>query len=116
MLTTTLEIASTDFESTTGWAIKPEGACRGEVCVPLPPEARLEAGKVRLDVVAHRLGAPLVHDEGRGLYAVGPSTLGGRALPSARAPRLELPTIDGARFDLSALHGMKTVLVAWASW
>ena len=35
---------------------------------------------------------------------------------SAEAPDLELPDVDGNPFKLSAMHGRKTLLVAWASW
>src|SRR5688572_5052273 len=76
-----------ELERRTGWAIKPEGACKGTVCVPLPRDgAPLTAG-----VLSDRLGMPLVGDEGRGLWALGPSTATGRALETAAAPDLELP-------------------------
>jgi hypothetical protein len=58
----------------------------------------------------------LVHDQERGLYAIGPATVTGRALTSAEAPELELPDLDGNVFRLSTLHGQKVLLVAWASW
>ena len=117
MLTTSLEVEPEAFEAATGWAIKPEGACRGDVCVPLPAEVRAGDGpSLRLDVLADRLGAPLVHDEERGRYALGPSTVSGRALATAEAPELELPDVDGNPFRLSSLHGQKVLLVAWASW
>ena len=29
---------------------------------------------------------------------------------------LELPDVDGNPFNLAAMHGRKTLLVAWASW
>jgi hypothetical protein len=116
VLTTSLEADASAFEHATGWAIKPEGACRGDVCVPLPSEARVEGGRIRVDVVADRLGAPLVHDEEREVWSLGPATVGGRALASAEAPELELPDLDGNVFKLSSLRGKKVLLVAWASW
>jgi len=97
------------FEAGTGWTIKPEGACKGDVCVPLPD---------RDDVsdIAGRLGMALVHDDATNLSALGPESLGGRALLSARAPELVLNDIDGNSFRLSSLRGQKVVLVAWAPY
>jgi hypothetical protein len=111
MLATSLDVDAAAFEEATGWHLRPEGACKGEVCVPLPDEAR-----VRLDLLAERLGAPLVHDADRGVYALGPSTVTGRALTTAEAADFELPDLDGNPFRLSSLHGQKVLLVAWASW
>jgi hypothetical protein len=112
-----LEIDIDDFEARTGWAVKPEGACKAEHCVPLPPEARTSSGRVDVNVVAERLGMPLVHDEESGLWALGPDTaVTGRALATATAPELELPDLSGRPFRLSSLRGQKVLLVAWASW
>jgi len=117
VILTELEIDAGAFEARTGWAIKPEGACKAEHCVPLPPEARTPDGKVSAEVVATRLGMPLVHDEAEGIWALGPDTaVTGRALSTARAPNLELPDFDGNPFRLSSLWGQKVLLVAWASW
>lgn len=116
MLTTSLDADVSAFETATGWAIKSEGACRGDVCVPLPPEALVDGGRLRLDLVAGRLGAPLVHDEQRELWSLGPATVSGHALATAEAPDLELPDVDGNMFNLSSLRGKKVLLVAWASW
>jgi hypothetical protein len=105
------------FESRTGWSIKPQGACKGEVCVPLPAEARRADGRLDVEVVAARLGMPLVRDEARGVCALGPETaVSGRALTTAVAPDVELPDRDGNPFKLSSLRGQKVLLVAWASW
>jgi hypothetical protein len=105
------------FEAGTGWAIKPEGACKGEVCVPLPPAARAGDGRIDVSVVAERLGMPLVTDRERGVSALGPETaVTGRILTTAVAPELELPDADGNLFKLSSLHGQKVLLIAWASW
>ena len=105
------------FETRTGWSIKPEGACKAEVCVPLPAEARRADGRLDVNVLAARLGMPLVADEAHGVWALGPETgVTGRALTSAVAPELELPDADGNPFKLSSLHGQKVLLIAWASW
>ncbi len=100
----------------TGWAIKPEGACLGDLCVPLPAEVRRDDGTLDAHVLAERLGAPLLHDDGHDLWALGPATVSGRALATAQAPELELPDVDGNPFRLSSLRGRKVLLVAWASW
>jgi len=117
MLTTSLEVETSAYEAASGWHIRPEGACKGDVCVPLPDGVRVDGGRrLRLDQLAERIGAPLVHDDERGLYAIGPSTVSGRALATAEAPELELPDFNGNPFKLSSLRGQKVLLVAWASW
>jgi hypothetical protein len=104
------------FESGTGWAIKPEGACKAEICVPLPTDAT-PSGQVDVTVVARTLGMPIARDDEHGLVALGPETaVTGRALTTASAPELELPDLAGHRFRLSSLRGQKVVLLAWASW
>ena len=45
----------------TGWDPKPQGLCRGEVCVPAPGACR-DDGTIDVAVAAERLGMPLVHD------------------------------------------------------
>jgi hypothetical protein len=104
-----LEIDPAELAARTGWVIKPEGACNGDVCVPLPDA-------VDANVLAERLGMPLLHDADRGIWALGPASVSGRALTSADAPELTLPDVDGNPFTLSSLHGQKVLLVAWASW
>ena len=109
MILDRLDIDSTAFELGTGWAIKPEGACKGDVCVPLPNG---------FDVadIGDRLGMTLVHDDTHDLWALGPETIGGRALVTAQAPDLVLTDLDGAEFSLASLRGKKVVLVAWAPY
>jgi hypothetical protein len=116
LILTDLHVEPASFAAGTGWVIKPEGACRDDVCVPLPDEARTGDDHLDVRVVADRLGMPLVHEEPHGFWALGPETRTGRALTSAHAPPLELPDFDGHPFRLSSLLGQKVLLVAWASW
>src|ERR1700694_3031985 len=110
MLLKGLDATAQQFEGMTGWAIKPEGACMGELCVPLGGAA------FDLAAVAERLGMPLVQDAQNSLWALGPSSIGGRALTTARAPELVLGDLDGGPFALSSMRGQKVVLVAWAPY
>lgn len=115
MIVDSLQVRQVEFERGTGWDLKPEGACRGEVCVPLSAGA-VTNGMVDVTAVAPRLGMPVVDDPEHGLWAIGPATLGGRALSTAVAADPELITRDGAPFRLSSLRGRKVVLVAWSSY
>jgi hypothetical protein len=115
MLLTSSEPTVQEFRDATGWKIEPWGACKGEVCVPLPPEA-VRDGQVQVPPVAERLGMAVVADDEAGLIAVGPESFGGRALSTVEAPDLELPDLDGRPFRLSSLRGTKVVLEAWAPY
>jgi hypothetical protein len=116
MIVDRLDVGRSAFEEGTGWALKPQGACRGDVCVPLPSNAIGEDGVVDVEVVAERLGMPLVADPGGDLWALGPAAVTGRALATAQAPDLRLPDLAGAEVALSSFRGQKVVLAAWASW
>jgi hypothetical protein len=108
-----LLVDSSEFERGTGWALKPEGLCRDDRCVPLPTAA---GRRVDARAAADRLGMPLILDEPSGLWCLGPEA-GPRALPSARVPTVALPDLlTGREFVLSSLRGQKVLLVAWASW
>ena len=117
MLLERLDVDPQELASRTGWTVKDEGACKADVCVPLPRDARTGDGRIDVTILAERLGMPLVADDEHGLWALGPETaVSGTALTSAIAPELVLPTIDGDDFRLSSLRGRKVLLVAWASW
>jgi hypothetical protein len=106
-----LDVSAEQFAAGTGWTIKPEGACKGDVCVPL---GRTDGFDLR--TTAQRLRMALVHDAGAGLWALGPETLGDRALISAEAPDLVLGDLQGTPFRLSSLLGQKVLLVSWAPY
>ncbi len=112
MILDTLEIDPVELERRTGWQIKPQGACKGDRCVPIPSAA--EAG-IDARMLAERLGMPLLYDEPSGLWCLGPEA-GGRTLSHVQAPDLVLPDVHGRQFSLRSLRGSKVLLVAWASW
>jgi hypothetical protein len=92
----------------TGWSIKPQGACRGEVCLPLA-----EPFDVRH--LAKRLGMALVYDEKHAIWALGPES-DGRTLAIPELPDLVLPDRQSRDFALRSLRGTKVFMIGWASW
>jgi hypothetical protein len=116
MILDRLELTADEFAQTTGWEIKPEGACQDDVCVPLPPLERDAEDQIDVRVVAERLGMPIAHDDAHGLWALGPRSGDRRVLDSTSMPELVLPDFDGNAFDVASLRGRKVVLIAWASW
>jgi hypothetical protein len=114
MIVDSLTVAAGELAARTGWEAKPEGLCKGDVCVPLPAASSPD-GMLSVEMVAERLRMPLVHDEAHGLWALGPES-GGRALTTAVVPDITLPDRNGNPFSLSSLRGQKVLLVAWASW
>ena len=108
MILERLDQPPAELEQRTGWTIKPEGACRDDVCVPL-------SSPFDVRELAERLRMALVHDERHSIWALGPPS-GGRALASAELPKIVLPDRSGHEFALDTLRGTKVFMIAWASW
>jgi len=108
----TARVSAAELERVTGWALKPEGLCHGERCVPF---ASASTDAIDLADVSRALSMPLVEEPRAGLWALGPEA-GVAALASTTLPDLELPDIDGRPFNFASLRGRKALIVAWASW
>jgi AhpC/TSA family len=110
-----------ELQAATGWELKPQGLCRDERCVPIPPARRdqfLRAGDmVNLAALARQLDQPVVHDDSHALWFFGESANSRReTLASLEAPDFTLPDIDGNLHSLSDYRGRKVLLLSWASW
>lgn len=110
-----------ELQAATAWELKPEGLCRDERCVPIPPARHdqfLRAGDfVNLAALARQLGQPVVHDDSHALWFFGESADTRReALASLKAPDFTLPDLDGNLHSLSDYRGSKVLLLSWASW
>ena len=113
MLLRSLTIPKSEFEAGTGWSIKPEGACKGDVCIPVPNTRQAD---VDVRTLASAMNLPLVEEPNAGMWALGPESIGGKTLVSAKAPELSLPDLDGNVFKLSSLKGKKVLVYAWAPY
>ena len=113
-----VRLAPEAVRSALGWELKPEGLCRGDVCVPVRDRARLaDPDGIDLAALADALGRPLALDAAAGAAALGTAAAErAAALASLDAPEFSLPDLDGKVHALSEQRGKKVLLVCWASW
>ena len=108
------------LDQTTGWTLKPEGACRDEICVPLPRGRENEfvsGGRFNIAAFARYMGQPIVQDGPSRTWAIGEAgETRASALRSLEAPDFTLPDMAGVQHSLSDYRGRKVFLVSWASW
>ena len=110
-----------DLSAVTGWEMKPQGFCRDDVCVPIPPGHESEflgrKDAVNLAMFARLLGQPAAHDDAHSVWFFGESIARRRGdLLSGIAPDFSLPDLDGKMHSLSDYAGRKVLLLSWASW
>ncbi len=115
-----LWVARGDVESATGWTLKPEGLCQGEVCVPLPrtdADNFVNGDEVNLAAWWKLMDRPVLHDAGGETWMLGAGA-GQRAsaLQSLEAPDFTLPDLDGTMHSLSDYRGKRVFLTTWSSW
>ena len=91
------------FAQATGWALKPEGLCQGDVCVPLQHQPGVVVdGMIDVEKVAPLLGRTVVVDADAGVVAFAPAAaVVANALRDLHAPDVTLPQLDGSLFTLS---------------
>jgi hypothetical protein len=119
-----LWLETSELKRLAGWELKPEGICRGDLCVPIPPggdakfiSKRDGATYLNFTALADLIGKPWAGDSKHRVWYFGAEAAErGNALKSLKAPDFELPDLDGKMHRLSDYRGKKVFLLAWASW
>jgi hypothetical protein len=115
-----LWLSRDEVHRATGWTLRPEGLCQGDVCVPVPRgrEAEFIRGDaVDLAAFWRHMGYPVVRDDAARIWVLGVGAAArSDALQSLEAPEFTLPDLEGRRHSLSEQRGKKVLLVTWASW
>jgi len=111
-------INAADIEAALGWALRPEGLCRDDVCIPVARHHGLVGdGTINLEALAELLGRPLALSVDHGAAYIGlPMASFDQTVRNLEAPDFTLPDLDGNVHSLSDHHGSKVLLAAWASW
>ena len=113
-----VRVAPDALHAALGWQLKPEGLCRGDVCVPTAGRDELQGeGGVDLACFADVLGLPLALDPEASAASFGRSAAEhAGALATGQAPDFTLDDLDGRSHSLSDYRGKKVLLIAYASW
>jgi hypothetical protein len=116
----TLWLSAGELKRVSGWEYKPQGFCKGDICVPVPATRTSEfvdGGRYNLAALANLLGQPSVSDAAHHAWCFGEAAAERkRALTSLDAPDFTLPDLDGKMHSLSDYRGKKVLVVSWASW
>jgi hypothetical protein len=111
-----LWIRTRDLPRVNGFEVKPQGACRADVCIPIP-KTMLHADWFDLTAFAKKVGEAVVADADARVWSLGEiQALRGGFLNSRAAPDLTIPDRRGRPVKLSDFRGKKVLLVTWASW
>ena len=100
-----------------GWEITPEGACKGDECVPLPGIDATADGTFDVRTRSpERMGMPVVSDEQHGAYDQWAHDRPNTCSTRRAARQIELHDFAGNAFDVASPAGQEGLLLAWASW
>lgn len=115
-----LWLARDEVEPATGWTLKPEGLCQGDVCVPTPQSDTgnfVSGDDVNIAAWWKHMRRPVLHDAAGETWMLGTGAdERARALQSLEAPDFTLPDLDGAMHSLSDYRGKRVFLMTWSSW
>lgn len=112
----TLWIRARDLPRVNGFVLKPEGACRGPLCIPVAPDM-VRGDAVNLTAFAESVGQCVVAEPDARVWSFGEMLGHGGDLASSRvAPDFTLPDRLGRPVRLSDFRGKKALIVTWASW
>lgn len=102
----------------TGWELKPQGLCQGDVCVPVRDRRALgPPGLIDVAALGGALRRPVAIEAEHGVAVIGTAAReAAESMQSLRAPNFTLPDLRGNDVSLRDFAGRKRLLVAFASW
>jgi hypothetical protein len=109
-----LWVRAADLPRINEFDLKPQGACRADLCIPVGKDLR--SGEwFNLTGFARRIRQAYVADEGVWSFGEIP-VVRGEFYKSRMAPDFAVPDRKGRMVRLADFRGKKTLVVTWASW
>jgi hypothetical protein len=111
-----LWVRKADLPQINEFEVKPQGACRNDVCIPIP-KTMLQGEFFNLTAFANKLGEKYITDAGSRAWSFGEiPVLSGSYTSSRMAPDFAVADRKGKIVHLSDFRGKKALVVTWASW
>jgi hypothetical protein len=111
-----LWVRKRDLPAINGFEVKPQGACRADICIPVQKDL-LRGEYFNLTAFAKKIHQPVVVDADARAWSFGEiQALRGAFLESRQAPDVTVPDRAGRPATLSRFRGKKLLVVTWASW
>ncbi len=109
-----LWVRSADLPRINEFHLKPQGACRADLCIPVTKNLK-NGDWFNLTGFAHKVGESVVSDSG--VWSLGEiPVVRGAFYESRMAPDFAVPDRTGRVVHLSDFRGKKVLIVTWASW
>jgi hypothetical protein len=109
-----LWIKQKDLPRVNEFEVKPQGACRADVCIPLSKTLK-NGDWFNLTGFAHKIGETVVSEQN--VHSLGEiPVLRGAFYNSRIAPDFSVPNRQGKPIHLTDFRGKKVLVVTWASW
>jgi len=109
-----LWVEARDLPKLNGFEVKPQGACRGDVCIPLPKSLKNKS-RLNLSGFARKVKQAAVREGDLWSFGEIP-TLRSGYLDSRIAPSFVVRDRKGVDVRLEDFRGRKILLLTWASW
>ena len=111
-----LWIRKRDLPRINDFELKPQGACRADLCIPVTRDM-LQGDYFNLTAFAHKIRQPVLADAAARVWSFGEiQAVRGSFLNGRVAPDVSAPNREGRPVRLSDFRGKKVLLVTWASW
>jgi|SRR5579883_151975 len=109
-----LWVRAADLPRINEFEVKPQGACRADMCIPVP-KALKNGPWFNLTGFSRKLGQAYVNESGVWSFGEIP-VMRGSFYASRIAPDFAVPDRKGKVVHLSDFRGKKVLVFTWASW